>query len=109
MDLLCQFQADVLGVTVRRPVDPETTALGAAFLAGLAEGVWASPAEAAARLARGRRVHARAAPPTPTHAAPTGTAPSTAPATGPTPTPSTFATCTPEQSRHWRRPVSRAW
>ena len=42
MDLLCSFQADQLGVTVQRPVDRETTALGAAFLAGLAEGVWAS-------------------------------------------------------------------
>ncbi len=42
MDLLCQFQADQLGVTVQRPVDQETTALGAAFLAGLAEGIWAS-------------------------------------------------------------------
>ena len=47
MGLLCQFQADVLGVTVRRPVVRETTALGAAFLAGIAEGVWSSPAEAA--------------------------------------------------------------
>ncbi len=44
MDLLCQFQADVLGVTVRRAAIQETTALGAAFLAGLAEGVWDSPA-----------------------------------------------------------------
>jgi len=42
MNLLCQFQADQLGVTVQRPADQETTALGAAFLAGLAEGVWAS-------------------------------------------------------------------
>jgi glycerol kinase len=42
MDLLCQFQADQLGTTVLRPADQETTALGAAFLAGLAEGVWAS-------------------------------------------------------------------
>jgi glycerol kinase len=48
MDVLCQFQADVLGVTVRRPVATETTVLGAASLAGIAEGVWASPAEAAA-------------------------------------------------------------
>jgi glycerol kinase len=47
MDLLCQFQADVLGVTVRRPRVKETTALGAAYLAGLAEGVWASPTDAA--------------------------------------------------------------
>jgi len=38
----------VLGVTVRRPVVKETTALGAAYLAGLAEGVWSTPAEAAA-------------------------------------------------------------
>ena len=45
MDLLCQMQADQLGVRVLRPVDQETTALGAAFLAGLAEGVWATPAE----------------------------------------------------------------
>ncbi len=40
MDLLLQMQADQLGVAVRRPVDQETTALGAAFLAGLAEGIW---------------------------------------------------------------------
>ncbi|MGB0111958.1 MAG: glycerol kinase GlpK [Ilumatobacteraceae bacterium] len=42
MDVLCQFQADQLGVAVQRPTERETTALGAAFLAGLAEGVWAS-------------------------------------------------------------------
>jgi glycerol kinase len=42
MGLLCQLQADQLGVPVLRPIDQETTALGAAFLAGLAEGVWAS-------------------------------------------------------------------
>ncbi len=47
MDLLCQFQADLLRVPVRRPVVQETTALGAAYLAGIAEGVWASPADAA--------------------------------------------------------------
>jgi glycerol kinase len=40
MDLLLQLQADQLGVSVQRPRDQETTALGAAFLAGLAEGVW---------------------------------------------------------------------
>ncbi|MFP5353181.1 MAG: glycerol kinase GlpK [Actinomycetota bacterium] len=45
MDVLCQFQADQLGVVVRRPANLETTALGAAYLAGLAEGVWASPSE----------------------------------------------------------------
>ncbi|MCE9622156.1 MAG: glycerol kinase GlpK [Actinomycetia bacterium] len=42
MDDMLQFQADQLGVTVRRPSDQETTALGAAYLAGLAEGVWPS-------------------------------------------------------------------
>jgi glycerol kinase len=42
MDLLLSLQADQLGITVRRPVDQETTALGAAFLAGLAEGAWPS-------------------------------------------------------------------
>ncbi|MEM9517180.1 MAG: glycerol kinase GlpK [Actinomycetota bacterium] len=48
MDLLCQLQADQLGVTVRRPTDSETTSLGAGFLAGLAEGVWSSTAEVGA-------------------------------------------------------------
>src|SRR2546427_3175977 len=43
MDLLCQMQADQLGVVVRRPKNLETTAMGAAYLAGLAEGVWSSP------------------------------------------------------------------
>jgi glycerol kinase len=42
-DLLLQVQADDLGVPVSRPVVQETTALGAAYLAGLAEGVWSSP------------------------------------------------------------------
>jgi len=40
MDLLLQFQADQLGVTVTRPTNQETTALGAAYLAGLAVGFW---------------------------------------------------------------------
>jgi glycerol kinase len=44
MDLLLQLQADQLQVPVARPVVQETTALGAAYLAGLAEGVWDSPA-----------------------------------------------------------------
>ncbi len=47
MDVLCQLQADLLGVAVRRPVVQETTALGAAFLAGLGTGVWSSKEEAA--------------------------------------------------------------
>jgi glycerol kinase len=37
---LLQFQANLLGVPVRRPVVAETTALGAAYLAGLAVGYW---------------------------------------------------------------------
>jgi len=41
-DLLMQFQADLLGVPVIRPVVAETTALGAAYAAGLATGFWAS-------------------------------------------------------------------
>jgi glycerol kinase len=45
MDILCQIQADQLGVVVRRPANLETTALGAAYLAGLAESVWSSPKE----------------------------------------------------------------
>ena len=45
MDLLLQLQADQLQVPVARPVVQETTALGAAYLAGLAEGVWSSVAE----------------------------------------------------------------
>lgn len=39
-DFLMQFQADILGIPVRRPVVLETTALGAAYLAGLAVGFW---------------------------------------------------------------------
>ena len=46
-DRLMQIQADQLGITVERPVDRETTAVGAALLAGLAEGVWSSLADAA--------------------------------------------------------------
>jgi glycerol kinase len=47
MDLLGRLQSDLLGVPVRRPAVQETTALGAAYLAGLAEGVWSSGADAA--------------------------------------------------------------
>jgi glycerol kinase len=41
-ELLMQFQADILGVPVIRPVVAETTALGAAYAAGLAVGFWKS-------------------------------------------------------------------
>lgn len=47
MNLLCQFQADLLGIPVLRPVVQETTALGAAYLAGLGAGVWSSTDELA--------------------------------------------------------------
>ena len=43
MDLLLQFQADQVGVPVSRPSNQETTALGAAYLAGVAESVWEGP------------------------------------------------------------------
>jgi glycerol kinase len=44
-ELLMQFQADLLGVPVIRPVVAETTALGAAYAAGLAVGFWSDPGE----------------------------------------------------------------
>ena len=44
-NLLMQFQSDVLGTTVVRPKVTETTGMGAAYLAGLAVGFWASPDE----------------------------------------------------------------
>ncbi len=47
MDVLCRFQADLLGVPVLRPRVAETTALGAAYLAGLAREVWGSTDELA--------------------------------------------------------------
>ena len=46
-DFLCQFQADILGVPVERPVITETTCLGAAYLAGLAVGYYKSVQEVA--------------------------------------------------------------
>jgi glycerol kinase len=54
-DLLMQFQADLLGVPVVRPRVTETTALGAAYLAGLGTGVWGSQAELAAAWRVDRR------------------------------------------------------
>lgn len=48
-DFLLQFQSDILGVPVERPVGNETTALGAAFLAGLATGFWRDKSEIAER------------------------------------------------------------
>ena len=54
-DLLMQFQADILGVPVVRPRVLETTALGAAYLAGLAVGYWTSDADVAANWRVDRR------------------------------------------------------
>ena len=48
-----QIQADVLGVEVSRPVVAETTALGAAYAAGLATGFWRDTDELRRQLARG--------------------------------------------------------
>jgi glycerol kinase len=53
-DFLMQFQADILGVPVERPVVNETTALGAAYLAGLAAGFWRDQREIAELWARDR-------------------------------------------------------
>lgn len=50
-NLLMQFQADILGVAVQRPKVAETTALGAAYLAGLAVGFWSSKEEVAEQWA----------------------------------------------------------
>jgi glycerol kinase len=54
-DFLMQFQADITGVPVVRPVVTETTALGAAFVAGLTVGLWASEDEIRALWAEDRR------------------------------------------------------
>jgi glycerol kinase len=60
-DLLMQFQADILGVPVVRPKVLETTALGAAYLAGLHTGVWSSREEIAAQWQMQRRFEPRMA------------------------------------------------
>jgi Glycerol kinase len=54
-DLLCQFQADILGVPVVRPLLTETTALGAAYLAGLAVGFWKNKNEIAGQWSVDKR------------------------------------------------------
>jgi glycerol kinase len=58
-DMLMQFQADVLGVPVVRPRVTETTALGAAYLAGLAVGFWKDGQEIAAQWQIDRRFEPR--------------------------------------------------
>jgi glycerol kinase len=54
-ELLMEFQADILGVPVIRPSVAETTALGAAYAAGLAEGVWDSLDDLRANWVEDRR------------------------------------------------------
>src|SRR5690606_10521779 len=54
-DLCMQIQADVLGVTVSRPEVTETTALGAAYAAGLAVGFWADTDELVDNWAESRQ------------------------------------------------------
>ena len=61
-NLLMQFQADILGVPVVRPRVTETTALGAAYLAGLATGFWASPKALRAKLEGDVRFEPRMSP-----------------------------------------------
>jgi len=56
-NFLMQFQADILGVPVERPQIIETTALGAAYLAGLAVGFWKDRKAVAARRKADRRFH----------------------------------------------------
>ncbi len=54
-NFLCQFQADILGVPLERAATTETTALGAAYLAGLATGFWGSELELKTQLKIERR------------------------------------------------------
>ncbi len=54
-ELLMQFQADILDVPVVRPVVAETTALGAAYAAGLAVGFWSSTDEIRANWTADKR------------------------------------------------------
>jgi glycerol kinase len=58
-DLLMQFQADILGIPVERPRMVETTALGAAFLAGLATGLWKDREEIRRAFKAGKRFEPR--------------------------------------------------
>ena len=60
-DFLMQFQADILDVPVERPQTVETTALGAAYLAGLAAGFWSGQEDVAANWLLDRRFEPRMA------------------------------------------------
>jgi glycerol kinase len=58
-DFLCQFQADILGIPVETQATTECTALGAAYLAGLATGFWKGEGELAAQLKIARHFEPR--------------------------------------------------
>jgi glycerol kinase len=60
-DFLMQFQADILGIPVKRPSVAETTALGAAYLAGLAVGFWETQQQIASNWQEDRRFEPRLA------------------------------------------------
>jgi glycerol kinase len=83
-DLLMQEQADVLGVPVVRPAVTETTALGAAYLAGLATGVWAGPDDVASHWREERRFEPAADAGGVAHRRAAGAPPSSAPRIGAT-------------------------
>ena len=83
-DLLCQVQADQLGVPVERPEIVETTALGAAFLAGLGTGVWESTDELRDTWSLERRFEPSGDREPPTPHTGSGAGPSSAPRAGPT-------------------------
>jgi len=61
-DSLLQFQADLLARTVSRPVVQETTALGAAYLAGLATGFWKNQGDVTENWALDREFRSRMKP-----------------------------------------------
>ena len=86
-DLLMQFQADLLGVPVIRPAVAETTALGAAYAAGLADGLLERDRGPARELGRGQALGAhRWTPRSATSTTSTGSAPSRGRSTGSRPT-----------------------
>ena len=83
--LCMQMQADILGVPVSKPVVAETTALGAAYAAGLAVGFWKDTEELARQLERGRALDpAVGRRPARGRATPAGRRPSSARSTGST-------------------------
>jgi glycerol kinase len=81
-DLLMQMQADLLGTAVVRPRVTETTALGAAYLAGLATGYWTDPEEITRQWQVEQRFEPSCPPTNASAASRAGIAPSTRPRLG---------------------------